>query len=336
MSPHEILNTMLALLAAFAAGASIAVMGNRVGRRTGRDKWTLFGLRPRHTATLVTGFTGGTIATITLLVSLALSGQMAVLQGRYGDLQLRMEALTGQYASTLRRGHLVIPARSVLAMEPVEPGLSEPRRRALLDSVLGHAEARVRQAFYQALADLPGTPAEPEGSLLVFEPRQVRSTLDALQDARTPQAIEVQVPENAWLEGDRMSPVPVLLQAVSVFRVYRAGDLVARLRIDPQDPDLLGRLMVFVYEEVPAAARAAHMPVNPVSARIEVRVGSSPALDWSSRLFRALESASGEVELQALASRETFSLGRLDLVLVVPDLQIRIPEPPPAPGRNPR
>lgn len=326
MSLNEVLNTMLVLLAAFAAGASIAVMGNSVGRRTGRDKLSLLGMRPRHTATLITGLTGGTIATITLLVSLALSGQMAILQGQYGDVQRRLEALTGEYELMRRRGRLVLPSRTVLAIEPVESGLTEDRRQALLDSVLGHAEARVRQAYYQALTDLPAPPLEPAGKLAAVDPRQIRSTLEALREARTPQAVEVQVTENAWLEGNRMVPVPVLLQAVSLFQVYREGDLVARLRVDARDPNLLGRLMTFVYEEVPKAARAAHMPVNQVSGRIEVRVGGRTALDWSSRLFRALESASGEVEIQACASRDTPSLGRLDLILVVPELGLRIPE----------
>jgi len=326
VSFNEVLSTMLVLLAAFAAGASIAVMGNSVGRRTGRDKLSLLGMRPRHTATLITGLTGGTIATITLLISLALSGQMAVLQGRYGDMQRRLEALSGEYELMRRRGRLVLPSRTVLAIEPVESGLSEERRKDLLDSVLGHAEARARQAYYQSLTDLPGTPQPPEGSLVAVDPRQLRSTLEALRAARTPQAVEVQVTENAWLEGNRMAPVPVLLQAVSLFRVYRGGDVVARLRVDAQDPNLLGRLMTFVYEEVPEAARAAHMPVNPVSGRIEVRVGGRSALDWSSRLFRALESASGEVEIQALASRDLPSLGRLDLVLLAPDVGLRIPE----------
>src|SRR5690606_833068 len=82
LSAVEILNTALAILAAFAAGAGIALLGNKVGRKSGRSKLVVFGLRPRHTANVVTAFTGGSIAVVTLLISLGLSGQMAVLTGQ--------------------------------------------------------------------------------------------------------------------------------------------------------------------------------------------------------------------------------------------------------------
>lgn len=325
MSLSAVLNTMLALAAAFAAGASIAIMGNKVGRRTGRGKLSLFGLRPRHTATLMTAFTGGLIAVVTLLISLALSGQMAVIQGRYSEMQRRLQEVTDQYEVMRRQGRLLVGARTVLAMEAVEPGLPEERVRALVTSVVASAEAQVRQRYYAMLTEAQQSPREPGGSLLAYDPRQFRATVDALLAARMPQAVEIQVAENAWLDGREMNPVAVSLQAVSVFRVYQAGDVVARAEFSPDDPDLLGRLVAFVYEGVAASGRRARMPANPMTGRIDVQVGASSALDWSTPLFRALESASGPVEVQARAARDLYSLGRLDVVLVVPKLGVRVP-----------
>ena len=325
MTPPEALNTTLALLAAFAAGASIAVLGNRVGRRSGRDKLSLLGLRPRHTATLITATTGGLIAVATLVISLALSGQMALLQGRVGEMQRRLQEITDEYEGMRRRGRLLLPARSVLALEAVPASLPEERVRALIRTVLGNAEARVRQAYYAKVAETQETPREPAGDLLSYDPREVRSTVDVLLAARVPQALEVQVPENAWLQGNQMLPVSVKIQAVSIFRVYREGDLVARVRLDPRDPDLMARLMEFVYTTVPAAARAARMPVNPISGRLDVRVGQSSALEWSSLLYRELQASAGPLEVQARASQDLYSLGRLEIRLEAPRLGLRVP-----------
>ena len=70
------------------------------------------------------------------------------------------------------------------------------------------------------------------------------------------------------------------------------------------------------------------MPVNPMSGRIDTQVGATSALDWSTPLFRAVAGARGPVELQARASRDLYSLGRLDVTLLVPDLGLRIPSAP--------
>ena len=63
--------TLILVLAV--VGGVIAVIGDRLGTRIGKKKLTLFGLRPRHTAVVVTIFTGICITTVTFGIMAAAS-----------------------------------------------------------------------------------------------------------------------------------------------------------------------------------------------------------------------------------------------------------------------
>ena len=55
--------TLILVLAV--VGGVIAFIGDRLGTRIGKKKMSIFGLRPRHTAIIVTIFTGICITTVT-------------------------------------------------------------------------------------------------------------------------------------------------------------------------------------------------------------------------------------------------------------------------------
>lgn len=55
------------------AGGAIAVIGDRLGSKIGKKRLSLFGLRPRHTSTLVTIVTGAMIVTLTFAILAAVS-----------------------------------------------------------------------------------------------------------------------------------------------------------------------------------------------------------------------------------------------------------------------
>ena len=54
-------------------GGVIAFIGDRLGTRIGKKKLSIFGLRPRHTAVIVTIFTGICITTVTFGIMAAVS-----------------------------------------------------------------------------------------------------------------------------------------------------------------------------------------------------------------------------------------------------------------------
>ena len=63
--------TLILVLAV--VGGVIAFIGDRLGTRIGKKKLTIFGLRPRHTAVVVTIFTGICITTVTFGIMAAAS-----------------------------------------------------------------------------------------------------------------------------------------------------------------------------------------------------------------------------------------------------------------------
>jgi uncharacterized protein (DUF3084 family) len=71
------MTTGLVLIAAvLVLGGVIATVGDRLGTRVGKARLTLFNLRPRKTATLITILTGGVISASTFAILFAVSDQL--------------------------------------------------------------------------------------------------------------------------------------------------------------------------------------------------------------------------------------------------------------------
>ncbi len=85
MSGGEIL-----IVAVLILGAVIATLGDRIGTRVGKARLSLFKLRPRKTATLVTIMTGILISASTLGVLLAASNQLRTGLFELGTIQRRL------------------------------------------------------------------------------------------------------------------------------------------------------------------------------------------------------------------------------------------------------
>ena len=64
---------IMLILVLVITGGVIAVLGDRVGTKVGKKRLSLFGLRPRHTSTIVTIITGIVITTLTFGILAAAS-----------------------------------------------------------------------------------------------------------------------------------------------------------------------------------------------------------------------------------------------------------------------
>lgn len=90
-------------------GAGIAALGDRIGSRVGKARLTLFKMRPRKTALLVTIFTGSLISASTLGILFAANEQLRTgvfqlkrIQNRLSDTQREVNEARGQ-RDTLRQ-----------------------------------------------------------------------------------------------------------------------------------------------------------------------------------------------------------------------------------------
>jgi uncharacterized protein (DUF3084 family) len=81
------------ILAILILGGIIATLGDRIGTKVGKARLSIFNLRPRDTATVVTIATGGMISASTLGILLLFSGQLR-------DGLFRLESIRSELASS--------------------------------------------------------------------------------------------------------------------------------------------------------------------------------------------------------------------------------------------
>ncbi|NJK41202.1 MAG: DUF3084 domain-containing protein [Acaryochloridaceae cyanobacterium SU_2_1] len=77
----------LLILVLIILGGAIATVGDRIGSRVGKARLSLFNLRPKHTAVVVTVLTGGMISALTLGMVFAFSQQFRDALFRYDEIQ---------------------------------------------------------------------------------------------------------------------------------------------------------------------------------------------------------------------------------------------------------
>src|SRR5690606_30025376 len=82
-------------------GGLIAYLGDKVGMRIGRRRLTLFGLRPKHTSTLVTITTGILIAAASVTVLSIASEDVRTALFRMQELQQALVTTRAQYETVL-------------------------------------------------------------------------------------------------------------------------------------------------------------------------------------------------------------------------------------------
>ncbi|HCF28062.1 MAG TPA: DUF3084 domain-containing protein, partial [Cyanobacteria bacterium UBA11049] len=84
-------------------GAAIATVGDRVGTKVGKARLSLFKMRPRRTATVVTVFTGAIISASTLGILLSVNKQLRTGLFEVGKIQRQLERKREDLETTQRQ-----------------------------------------------------------------------------------------------------------------------------------------------------------------------------------------------------------------------------------------
>ncbi|MEB3251211.1 MAG: DUF3084 domain-containing protein, partial [Cyanobacteriota bacterium] len=90
------------ILAVLLLGGGIATLGDRIGMRVGKARLSLFKLRPRQTATLVSIVTGSVISASTLGILFAISSQLRTGLFELGKIQDDLASAQRQLTQALR------------------------------------------------------------------------------------------------------------------------------------------------------------------------------------------------------------------------------------------
>jgi uncharacterized protein (DUF3084 family) len=131
----------LLILALLALGGLLATLGDRLGSRVGKARLSLFNLRPRNTAVLITVLTGSLISAVSLGLMLAVSERLRVGLFELDALQARLL----ENRTTLRRSERNLRS-SRQEQARVEAALQRARRdREQTRRQLTAAEIQARQ-----------------------------------------------------------------------------------------------------------------------------------------------------------------------------------------------
>lgn len=84
------------ILAILVLGGVIATVGDRLGSRVGKARLSIFNLRPRNTATLITILTGSVISSATVAILLATNSQLRDGLFRLGEIRRELDLTQGQ------------------------------------------------------------------------------------------------------------------------------------------------------------------------------------------------------------------------------------------------
>jgi uncharacterized protein (DUF3084 family) len=209
----------------------VAFVGNLVGRNIGRRRLTLFGLRPRYTAQVITVLTGMLITVVTLAVVLLLSqdARLALFHLRGLEEQTRiLEAQIEQEQAEVR----ALQFRDIVYLNDQEV------LRTVIDGHAPLADIRQRvQAFLDLAAQAAqerGVVAGPDGVVVrIFPPGlTVDAVAQDIAERGTPIVIRAIATENTV----RGLPLRATLIVFPNTLVFKGGQTIATRTLDGRQP----------------------------------------------------------------------------------------------------
>lgn len=145
--------TILVLATFVAMCGFIAYFGDLLGRRMGKRRLTLFGLRPRYTAIVMTSLTGMLIAVITIGIMALTSQRVRLLMIQGDNIISRMNHITSQYNSTRASYQRAVSNLSKQRVITAKAEL-ETKRAVKQKEILAAEILRIRDNLFNLKRDL--------------------------------------------------------------------------------------------------------------------------------------------------------------------------------------
>jgi len=229
----------------------IALIGNRIGREIGRRRLSLFGLRPRYTAQIITITSGVLITATTLVVVLLISQEARVALFRLNEVLTetkRLEAEIKQQEDRLKQLALgeIIYLNDQEVLRDVIDG------RLPLQAIQNRVRAMVDRAG--EFASDSGAGADGNGNVIVLTPPNVTwARIDELIDVRDSDTVVRLVSSQNTLRGE---PLHVYVQLFSNHLVYRKGAELVRAQLDGRrSRDELGQALLRLADQASRVSR---------------------------------------------------------------------------------
>lgn len=304
------LGVLLIPLLILLSGA-IALVGNAVGRNIGRRRLSLFGLRPRYTAQIVTVVTGMLITVTTLVVMLLLSDEARVALFRLNEVQQRTERLEAEIKKQEERlTQLALGDIAYLTNQEVVRDLIDGRQPP--DVLRPRVQAVVDRAA--ELARENGIGVDSNGKTILLTPPN--ATWDVVTDLIAQRKTETVLRLVASQNTLRGEPLVVFVQLFDNRRVYPAGTVLAGGQVDGrQSREVIGQELLRMADEVARLARGNVLPqpftlvTAPPNAVLDI--------DDHRAAITKVQKARGLVSVRVVARRDVMTVGPLSVAFQV-------------------
>lgn len=302
--------TLIFLLVAVLAGG-IAMLANQLGRKIGRRKMTVFGMRPRHTSIFITTLTGSLIAVSTLALAMVFSqdvrDMVAGSQARVEKLQQRETQLlqrVRELAEDVRRGTIVWNYDERIALNTIPAGASERAVSNILNDLLSVANfvsiGKNNKIAFRQNESLFDT----DTVLLEYSSDDLRHWIEEYAGLEKPVGLWVVVTENC-LFGDS---IPVKVQSFEVDLIYPEGETVFSRELAPAEAFLDWH--IFLEDLKAAALRKGMIEMNN-------SLGGEITQDTLLEISRTFTENDGKIRVRAVANRDLYQSSNLDVSIEV-------------------
>ena len=218
---------IILILVLILMGGAIAFIGDRLGSKVGKKKLTLFGLRPKHTSTVVTIVTGILIVTATFGILTAASQDVRT--ALFG-----MEKLKAQMAELQHEAKI-----SQEASDKAKASLAEKNAEfiAISDQVekMNQRLAAVRQELQQAVAEKDRAvealaASQGEVNRLQEQQQDLEGKIQELN--RNKEQLENDLTELQEIAARLQTGIRVVREGAIIFQ---AGEILASRSVDPHE-----------------------------------------------------------------------------------------------------
>ncbi len=294
--------TLIPLLVLVSGG--IAYVGNLVGRAIGRRRLTLFGLRPRYTAQIITIATGMIITVITVATVLLVSRDARQALFQYRSLEQQISSLRAEIRNAeerlrqLKQGDI-----AYLRNQEVLRGVIDGRLP--LVQVADQVDTLRSRAVDLALANGINVDGTTGAVLRLFPADLTWDQVAANVKQRAGQTIlRIVANENA-LAGE---PLEVNVQLIDNRLVFPRGSALASATLDGRRTrDEIGRQLLELLERATATARGEVL--SPPFARITEPPQLEADIDAVRRLVDRVARAKRQVRVEVITARDVQTTG---------------------------
>jgi len=301
---------LVPLLIALSGG--IALVGNAVGRGIGRRRLSLFGMRPRYTAQVITVATGMLITITTLVVVLLLSAEARVALFRLNEVFRETRRLEDEIRKQeTRLKQLALGDIAYLNNQEVVRDVIDGRQSS--DAISQRVRVAVERAAEIARENGVGT--DNRGDVIVLTPP--RATWDAIAhliDLRDTDTVLRLVSNQNALKGE---PLTIFVQLFDNRLVYARGTILVEGIVDGRrSREVIGREVLRLADQSALLARGRVLP--PPFTLVTVAPAAEIDIDDHRAIVSRIQRAGRQVLVQIVAARDVYTVGPLAVSFKTP------------------